>query len=240
MNEKRLEVLRRVERGEVSIEDGARMLEALDRGKPLELSKPITVEGIAQPILPVRLSEPIPQPAILVSIPEPIPPAAEVVSPFSGNDHKPPEEDDARIKYWRRWWLLPFGLGILIMVLGAYWMYLGYLAAGLSWGFWLSWIPFGLGVLIIAIAARSRTARWLHVRIHQKPGERPQNINISMPLPLHFSAWFLHTFAHWMPAETRAKHLDEALIMLDQAISSDAPLHVQVDEDDEQVEVYIG
>jgi len=227
MNEKRLEVLRRVERGEVSIEDGSQMLEALDRGEPLDLSKPVTREGTAQPIIPV-------------SITEPSPPAAAIVSPFSGKNDEPPGEYDARINYWRRWWLLPFGIGILILVLGAYWMYLGYLAAGLSWGFWLSWIPFGLGVLIIAIAARSRTARWLHVRIHQKPGERPQNINISMPLPLHFSAWFLHTFGRWMPAETRAKHLDEALEMLDQAISSDAPLHVQVDEDDEQVEVYIG
>jgi len=227
MNEKRLEILHRVESGELSIDDGAQMLESLERGELLELPKLLAVDDTSQSV-------------IAVTAPEPIPPVEVIVPPFSGMDDQSPAEYDARIAYWKRWWLLPFGIGILIMVLGAYWMYLGYMAAGLSWGFWLSWIPFGLGVLITAVSARSRRARWLHVRVHQKAGQKPENINISMPLPLHFSAWFLHTFGRWMPAETRASHLDEALEMLDAAISSDAPLHIQVDEDDEQVEVYIG
>jgi hypothetical protein len=227
MNEKRLEILHRVESGEMSIEYGAQMLESLERDESFDISKPLAIEGASQS-------------AMAVASPEPVPPVEVIVPPFAGMDDELPVEYDARIAYWKRWWLLPFGIGILIMVLGAYWMYLGYMAAGLSWGFWLSWIPFGLGVLITAASARSRTARWLHVRVHQRPGQKPENINISMPLPLHFTAWFLHTFGRWMPAETRDNHLDEALEMLDAAISSDAPLHIQVDENDEQVEVYIG
>jgi hypothetical protein len=148
----------------------------------------------------------------------------------------------SRFNFWQRWWLLPFGIGVVLTLSGAYWMYLGYLAAGLGWGFWLSWVPFGLGVVITAVAARSRTARWLHVRVHQDGEDgRPRNVNISFPLPISFGAWVLRTFGHWMTKKFQSQHLDEALAVLDQALTKDAPLHVMVNEKDgDRVEVFIG
>ncbi len=224
LHERRLEILRKVENGQLTTEEGSWLLEKLEAGLLAET----VVE--AQPVP----AEPIP--------PEPV---AEVIQPAVPPDQPPQltELEQSRFNFWQRWWLLPFAIGVVITLLGAYWMYLGYMTAGLGWGFWLSWIPFGLGVLITAAAARSRTARWLHVRVHEVTGKHgpPTNINISLPLPISFAAWVLRTFGHWMPEDFRRQHLDEVLVMLDQALSKDAPFHVMVNEDDgDQVEVFIG
>jgi hypothetical protein len=230
IDQRRLEILRGVESGAISTLDGAKMLEALESGfletKDTPMADPIPVQSLA----------PSPEPV-------PTPVAAEKIEVLP--IHKPfPEElsssEVARLAYGRRWWLVPFGLGVVIGLMGAYWMYLGFLSAGLGWGFWLSWFPFGFGVLIMAIAARSRSARWLHVRIRQKPGNSPQNITISMPLPLSLASWFLRTFGRWLPGKVNGMDLGDTVSMFDQAITSDAPLHVQVDDDGEQVEVFIG
>ena len=234
MQARRLEILRKVQSGELSTEFGSRLLEELEMGLP--------PEPLPTPVQVVTL------PAQQDATPEPVPPApvVEILTPPAA-----PEPDQApqltdleasRFNFWQRWWLLPFGIGVFLLLLGAYWMYLGFMAAGLGWGFWLSWIPFGLGVLITAVAARSRTARWLHVRVHEggKDG-RPHNINISLPLPISFGAWVLRTFGRWMPDDFKKQHLDEVLTTMDQALTRDAPFHVMVNEDDgDHVEVFIG
>jgi len=94
--------------------------------------------------------------------------------------------------------------------------------------------------LVISLAAASRTMRWLHVRIHQEPGEWPQTIAISMPLPIRFAAWALRTFKPHIPNMDNTS-LDEVILALEKT-SADQPFHVQVDEGEsgEKVEVFIG
>ena len=223
--ERRLEILRKVESGKLSTEDGSRLLEELEMGL---LSEPgEAFQAALEPVPPGPEVEIIPPPA----------------APQAGQLPQPTDLEQSRLNFWQKWWLLPFGLGVILTLLGAYWMYLGYLSAGLGWGFWLSWIPFGVGVLITAAAARSRTARWLHVRIHEAgdKGGRPHNINISLPLPISFGAWVLHTFGRWMPNDFKKQRIDEVLAVLDKALTKDAPLHVMINEEDgDQVEVFIG
>ena len=227
--EQRLDILRKVERGELSTADGSRLLEALEMGLPLEPGD--LLPAVPEPTLPAQPAAPD-----VEVIPPPAPPAA-------GEAVQLTDLEASRFNFWQRWWLLPFGIGVVLTLLGAYWMYLGYMAAGLGWGFWLSWVPFGLGVVITAVAARSRTARWLHVRVHESGSKHgnPHNINIRFPLPISFGAWVLRTFGRWMPDDFQKQHLDEVLATLDKALTKDAPMHVMVNEDDgDQVEVFIG
>ncbi|MGD0002981.1 MAG: hypothetical protein ABSE06_02000 [Anaerolineaceae bacterium] len=223
--ERRLDILRNVESGKLSIEDGSRLLEEVEMGLPLAQVEPLPAS-----------TEPVPSAPEVEIISPPMAPQADKLPQLT-------DLEQSRFNFWQKWWLLPFGIGVILTLLGAYWMYLGYLSAGLGWGFWLSWIPFGVGVLITALAARSRTARWLHVRVRETGGKdgRPHNINISLPLPISFGAWVLRTFGRWMPDDFNNQHLDEVLAMLDKALTKDAPLHVMVNEDDgDQVEVFIG
>ncbi len=229
LNEQRLEILRKVERGELSTEDGSRLLEELEMGllpsvssDPLPAVQEFTLPAASVPYVEV--------------IPPPVPAAADQGPQLT-------DLEASRFNFWQKWWLLPFGIGVILLLLGAYWMFLGFMSAGLGWGFWLSWVPFGLGVLITAVAARSRTARWLHLRVHEfgSKHDHPHNINISFPLPISFGAWVLRTFGRWMPDDFQQQHMDEVLATLDKALTKDAPMHVMVNEDDgDQVEVFIG
>ena len=93
-------------------------------------------------------------------------------------------------------------------------MFLAYQRSG--FGFWFAclWFPLLFGIVILSLAAASRAMRWLHVRIHQEPGERPQTIAISMPIPIRFVAWVLRIFKPHIPNLDKA-NLDEVILALD-------------------------
>jgi len=136
-------------------------------------------------------------------------------------------------------WVLPFLLGLFLTLFSVNWMYLGWFSAGLSWGFWLSFIPFAVGVLLMWASWEMRLARWLHLRIRQRPGARPQVIAFSVPLPFGLTRWIIQRFGRFTPrvnGQDAAEILDE----LDQAFATDGPTHVFVDgEDGQQVEIWI-
>jgi len=93
----------------------------------------------------------------------------------------------------------------------------------------------------MALAVSSRTSRWLHLRVHQKPGERPQTIAISFPLPLRFAAWFVRNFGRYIPKLDQTG-LDEMILALGKTTGPNSPFYIEVDEgeDGEQVQIYIG
>jgi len=148
-------------------------------------------------------------------------------------------DDGKRIKKLKKWWILPFGVGLILTVVSAIWMYLGYVSKGLGWGFWLSWFPFILGILIMALSAMSSKGKWLHVRVHEKKKGSNTHINISMPLPLGAARWFFRNFGDKIP-KTRNIPIDEMLTEFENGISADSPFYVKVDDEGDDVEVFIG
>ncbi len=221
----RLQILEMIEKGVISAEEGVRLLNSLegDQGE--------FVEDVA------------PQIGLPSSSASSGTPTAEVVeeTPISQEKTAPaPFEYDQGVKRWRRWWWIPLTAGIVITVASGLLMFLAYQNSG--FGFWFAclWFPLLLGVLVISLAATSRTMRWLHVRIQQEPGEWPQTIAISLPVPIHFVAWILRTFRSFIPGMDRT-NLDEVIVALEKT-SPNQPFYVRVDESGsgEKVEVYIG
>ena len=150
-----------------------------------------------------------------------------------------PDEELDRMKKLKRWWILPFALGLIITLSGAIWMYSGYLTEGFGWGFWLSWFPFLIGIVLVAVSFPTAKSLWLHIRIKQKEGETPQRINISFPLPMRIAKWGLTTFGDKIP-DIKGQKPEDISVVLDN-ITPDAPLYVHVEDDDgEDVEVFIG
>lgn len=145
------------------------------------------------------------------------------------------------IQRWKRWWSLPMWIGLGIVVLSSFWMKNAWNDSVLGFWFFCSWIPMLLGILMMALAWNSRTAPWLHVRIHQAPGEKPERIAFSLPLPLRFSAWGLRRFGHYIP-NFDASGIDEAIMALHDTKLNHAPLFIDVqdDEDGDHVQVFIG
>ncbi len=141
----------------------------------------------------------------------------------------------------RGFWRIPLWIGVGVTVMGGLLMYWAMQASGLGFWFYCAWLPFLLGVLVIALSAASRTSRWLFVRVEQAPGESPHKIVFGFPLPLRATAWGLRNFGHMIHG-LDATSVDEVLQALAETPSGDAPLIIDVhdDEDGEHVQVLIG
>jgi hypothetical protein len=154
-------------------------------------------------------------------------------------DPAPPDADE--INKWKRWWVIPFWIGAGITVIGGLLMYWAYSASGFGFWFACAWFPFLLGVAALALGWSSRTTPWLHVRVHQAPGETPQKIAISFPIPIRLTAWGLRTFGHRIP-HMEGTSLDEVILALKDVAKDGTPLYVDVNEGEngEHVQVFIG
>lgn len=218
--EERRQVLEMVQTGKISAEQGLELLRALQEDDEVA-SLPETAgatSGFAAGA------------AEYASEPEDLPPT----------HREPPPDLGKSASRWRNWWWIPLWVGAGVTAVSAILMFLAFNSGGFGFWFACMWFPFLFGVLVMALAAASRTARWLHVRIHQAPGESPQKIAFSFPIPIRLVGWFFRTFRKTIPGLDAVPNMDEMLKAMDH-ITPESPFFVEVDEDDgERVEVYIG
>ena len=204
-----------VEQGQITAEEALRLINAMGSDE----KKPDNEFGI----LPVENAGSIPSSEDVEVVDYP----------------KIPAEELKRMNRLKKLWFVPFGVGLIVMTLGALWLYSAFSSNGFGVGFWLAWIPFIAGIFIVAISFQTSRSVWLHVRIKQAPGERPQRIVISLPMPLSLTHWFLRTFGRRIPG-LKDQPVDDFSEILEN-LSPESPFYVQVNEDDGgEVEVYIG
>jgi hypothetical protein len=152
-----------------------------------------------------------------------------------------PRDTLGEAEKWRRWQKLPLwgGLGLTLLTLGG--MFAIFSSVGIGLLFLCAWIPFLLGLLLLGVGWLTRDAPRLHLRVQQKPGETPQRIAFSLPLPVRPLAWLVRNFGHLIPALQKTS-VDEILLALSETTSPENPIYIQVDEgeDGEKVEIFIG
>lgn len=240
----RMHVLELIESGAINADEGIRLLGNLpaedeapvgtmeQTAKPAETTvevAPNSSEQVAtQPDRDSSQAEVDPQPGPAVQ--------GEVLPNF------PTPEETGR---WRAWWMIPFWVGVAITIASGGLLYWAVQTAGVGLGFYLALLPFMAGVALMVITWKARTARWLHLRIHQKPGRSPQTIAISFPLPLRLASWFLRVLHGWLPSQMGQfdrETLETLVQSLEQSVSANTPFYMEVqdDEDGERVEIYIG
>ncbi len=142
---------------------------------------------------------------------------------------------------WRAWWVIPFWIGVGITTLGGALMYWAWSVKGLGLGFFLAWIPFLVGVGTMMLGWNSKTGPWVHIRIQQAPGEKPERIAISLPIPTRFFAWTIRTFGGFIQG-VDAAGIDAVLMGLENSSPGEPPLSIDIadNEDGQKVKVYIG
>jgi len=236
LRQRRIDILRRVETGELSLVDGNRLLLELDQRQAEALpGTPVHEQAVsAAPDLQADPQpEAVPAPQAAARPAEPQPEVIEAPQPAET------EQLTGHKSGWRSLWLLPFLLGLFLTLISVNWMYLGLATAGLSWGFWLSFFPFALGVLLMWVGWEVNSARWLHVRVRQRPGAHPSELDFSVPLPGGLTRWAIQRFGRFGP-RVNGQDVNEFLDEIDQAVATDGAMHVFVDDPDgEQVEIWI-
>jgi hypothetical protein len=236
-----LEILNKIENGEISPEEGARMLEELSSGgKKVKAADALDQMSILNRIESGEIS---PEEGIrlLQSEIEGI----EIIDPPSKRERinddfpreTPPRISEEEMNKWKNWWTYPLYFGIGVTVLSAYWMNSAYQNSGYGFWFFCSWLPLLVGVALMALSWHSQGGTWLHVRVNSKR----QRVAISLPLPLGLTAFIFRNFGHLIPHMNNTS-LDEIIVALKETTESGSPFHVHVDEgeDGEQVEVFIG
>jgi hypothetical protein len=241
----RMRILEMIDSGQISAEEGLRLLQALVAEQPAEPTELRTAEEPmpGEAAIPLMETE---TPTSETTAPSPPPSSTArpeergVPGPSSfvpgASSPLPPEAEK-----WRHYWYIPLWIGVGVTILGGFLMYWAQQASGLGFWFVCSSLWFALGVLILALAASSRTAPWIHLRVQQSPGEWPQRIAFSFPIPVRLTVWLLRVFGHRVP-KLEETSLDEIILALGKTTSPDNPVYIQVDEgeDGEKVEIFIG
>jgi len=213
-NQERNQVLKMIEEGKITPEQGLTLMQALEQQGPD--------------------AEPGPAPVIAA--------VAEEAENSSSAQSSEPDPHIERLKRTaRRLWQIPLWIGIFITVLSALGMYAIMRGPGMNFWFYFLLLPLLLGVAVTALATGSRAARWIYVDVHQQPGERPGHIFLGFPLPLKLTAWFLRTFGPMIP-DLQKTNVDEIIQVIESGFNGKEPLVVHVDEGEggERVQVYIG
>jgi len=147
---------------------------------------------------------------------------------------------------FRRYRLLsyiPFGVSLALLLLCGWASYVLYRhAAGrITASLAILVIVTALVLLLTAITLWMSATPWLHVRVRDRGGHR---IAISLPLPLTLAYWGLHLAQRFVHDETTAQ-LDAAAQMVQAVRTSRSsltrePIAIDVDDEGERVQVYIG
>ena len=208
----RLEILEMIQKGTISPEEGMKLIEAIGESwEKSEMEYSIAKAELEGSFEPIEADE------------------------YSQ------EVDQDHFNKLKSWWIIPFWIGVAITIMGGSLMYWAWSAHGIGFGFVAAWIPFLIGVGLLVLGWNSRTGPWLHIRIQQKPGEKPGRIAISFPIPNRFFAWSLRTFGSFVP-NMNLSGADEILLALGNYSQGDTPLTIDVDDSDdgEKVRIYIG
>ena len=270
---KRIQILEMIERGEITPDEGLRLLQELNSiDEPSQGATPASEDETGAPlstpagetgqVTHINELQEVPE-EIVFQEPEPVEIQEEQIEETDAIDADEPDQRESTsgadnsgeysqaagksmpdgVEKWRRWWIFPLYVGIGITVVGGLFMLWAFQASGIGFWFFCTSIFFAFGLLVLILAAQSRTARWLHLRVKQKPGERPQTIAISFPLPLRFASWILRIFGRYIPDVEGASASDilTAMDAVDDEVSVENPIYIQVDDEDgEHVEIFIG
>ena len=230
-------VLKMIEEGRITADEGLNLLQMLngevehdqpDQDSSWEAANQASTQDTA------RQAE--------EEIPGPIHASTAAQQPAKPPDPGETTSDPApEILKWKRWWMVPLWIGVGFIVFGGTFMYLAQQSAGIGLWFLCATLPFALGLVLIVLAYQSRTAPWLHLRIQQRPGQKPERLAFSFPVPLRQAAWLSRVFGDRIPGMS-GQDLEHVIQAVGTTATPENPIFIQVDEGarGEKVEIYLG
>jgi exonuclease VII small subunit len=217
-----MEILNRVESGELDVEDAVKHL----RGEEGPEKKVDILDQLEQGHIDVeeaihRLEGALP---------------SSVGGEATGESSFAPSDGTSAPRKWRDWWLVILASSLAVIALTGWLGTLG--------GWW--WLCAGpgliLGFVLLVVALASKNAPWLHLRVDTGQQTWPRHIALSFPLPIRLASWGLKTWGSRIPNLSDTA-VDELILALEGNLSSDSPIYIEVQEDEttgERVQIFLG
>jgi len=159
-------------------------------------------------------------------------------APVERSASETPTDDEGEWVRRRLYWAYLLAAGVIVMLVGGAVLTATSTRGRASLGTWLcGWLPLFLGLSIATVAAWSRTARWVLLRVR----DRESALSLGFPLPLRFSAAVLGVARRLIP-RLRETRIDEAILSLRDGLEDDQPIIITVDDEEEgeHVQIYIA
>lgn len=205
LDESKLEILKKVENGILSVEEGADLLAILDGGST-EKNAPASE----------------PQAEVLQG--------SAVGATQMGDAGE--SRTTAVPAGWKSLWSIPMFLGILFMGLSGWWLFASYGRSGLGVGFWFALFFLTLSTGIVVLGWRLIAGRWLALNLTSQKADRTERVRFWVPLPLHFVDWAMRNFGQYMPEKVKTQDYVRILHDMDQSVPDGEPFQVDIDEND--------
>jgi hypothetical protein len=239
----RMSILDRLERGEISPEEAAKLLSA-DEATPTKANDSaetsmdvlgklergeINAEEAAQ-----RLQNGSQQEAK----------ASQAESDFEKPERETFEVREDRFDPSRTWgwWFVPIALGALLTFLAGLWMSADVRDGGFGLGFFCAWFPLGIGILLMALGVAARRGPWANLWINKRRRGSQTDLVLNVPVPVGMAGTILRTAGRHIPGldEQDADRLINAL-QESQRKGEIIQIHTHEDNDDEDiVDITIG
>lgn len=226
----RLSILNRLEKGEITPEEAARLL-TIEEGPAAE---PQTPMGVLEQ---VERGEINPEEATqrLSALAEKKQPKQEKKTPKV----EIIQDKSKSVKLNKGWWLIFVAVGALLAVLAGLWMSADLRDGGIGLGFFCAWIPLFIGVLLLLFGWFARQGPWAHVQVKSNKAEGRVKVNVDVPLPIGVAGKALHLVGDRVPGLDQTD-VDKLINALEQASRDGEPIHIQANSKDGENSVDIS
>ncbi len=223
----RLEILNRLEKGEITPEEAARLLSVPEDGSPAVPQTPMGVLGQVErgEITADEAAHRLSARADINAKRQKPAPKVEVI---------PGKPTAAQRNFAQRtwgWWLVLVAAGAVFAVLGGLWMNLDLRDGSLGLGFFCAWLPLSLGVLLLALGWLVRRGPWANVNFKSQRAGGRVRFDFDLPVSIGVAGSALHFVGDRVPSLDR-EDVDRLLQALENAGKTGEPIEIRTNSDD--------
>ncbi|MEX1143379.1 MAG: hypothetical protein WEC16_00940 [Anaerolineales bacterium] len=225
----RLEILNRLEKGEINPEEAARLLSTVEGGSP---PPPQTPMGVLEQLERGQIT---PEEA-----------ARRLSSRVGAKEKSGRNSPNVEVIHKKatkpqrssNWWLIPVGLGTVFALLAGLWMRADLLDGRFGLAFLCAWVPMAIGVGLLLLGWFARRGPWANVNIRSHRAGGRVRFDLDLPVPIGVAGSALHFVGDRVPA-LGTESVDRLLQALEQAGKDGEPIEIHANSDDEEDSVDI-
>lgn len=140
------------------------------------------------------------------------------------------------------WWFAPIAFGALLTLLAGLWMSADVRDGGFGLGFFCAWFPLAFGVFFIFFGVAARRGPWANLWINKRRRGGNTDVILNVPVPIGMAGTVLRTAGRHIPGLDE-QDVDKLLDALQESRRKGEHIQIQTKEDNDDediVDITIG